>query len=128
MKHTKATILLNDKDPVFLRVVKIKLMNNGDWEPLITQSFEEALNSIRDIQPELLVTDIFINDDKGRTGFDLINEIKKHSQSEKLKIVVLTDLAQDSDKEKAKDLGVEYYYVKSEISIKDFIDELKKVT
>lgn len=117
-------ILINDADPVFARVVRAKLEHDFNWSITITSSYDEVLKKAKADNPSLLVTDLILSDSKGRTGYDLITELKEDGDFEG-KIVVLTELAQDIDKDKAEKQGVEYYFVKSETSIKDFAHIIK---
>lgn len=127
MKDKKIVILFNDKDPVLARVSKVKFEQKPNWEFVITENYLEALLSIKKDMPSVLITEIIINDPEGRTGFDLIADVEKLEGGKKLPIVVLSELSQAEDKDKAKQAGADYYFVKSEISIKQLINEIDKI-
>lgn len=123
----KAIILFNDKDPVLARVSKVKFKNEAGWDLVITSSYKEAISEFKKSKPDLIVTEILLNDNKGRNGFDLIKEIRSIDNNRTVPIVVLTDLMQKEDEEKAKKSGADYYYVKSQISIKELITKLQGI-
>lgn len=127
MPDNRIIVLLNDNDAVFERVSKIKFEKEAGWETIITSSFAEALKAAEERMPKVVITDIIIRDPGGKTGFDLIDMLNKLDKENKTIIAVLTDLAQQEDKDKAKNLGADYYYVKSDISLMDLITELKKI-
>jgi DNA-binding response OmpR family regulator len=127
MDKKSVMILFNDSDPVFSRVIRVKFKNDANWDTVITTEYSEAFRIFKEIKPDLFITEILLNDNAGRNGFDLIREIKSSNDSKDVRIVVLTDLREDSDREVAKSLGVDYYFVKSEISIIQLIDEIKKI-
>jgi DNA-binding response OmpR family regulator len=126
MTIKKIIILLTDKDPVLRTVYKNKFASEEGWQPIITDSPKDALKQIEKEKPEIIVTDIILNDGD---GFELLQNIRNHQDNKinKTPFVFLTELSQKEDKEKAKNLGVTMYLVKSEISLNDAITEIKKL-
>lgn len=124
MEKNMAVILFNDSDPVFNRVVKLKFQRELNWEVKVTSSYDEAYNVFLNSKPDLFMTEIVLNDPQGRTGFDLIKALKDKGLKQ---TIVLSTLGQDSDKKLAKELGVDHYFVKSEISLLQLLEELKKI-
>lgn len=124
MDKNMAVILFNDSDPVFNRVVKLKFQRELNWDVKVTSSYDEAYNEFLATRPELFMTEIVLNDPEGRTGFDLIKALKDKGLK---KTVVLSTLGQESDKKLAKELGVDHYFVKSEISLLQLLEELKLI-
>lgn len=127
MENKKVVILFNDFDPVLPRVIRMKFQQDPNWETIVTGGFDEAMSKFNEIKPNLLITDIILNDEKGRTGFDLIKTIKDNEMGKATKIVVLSDLSEESDKETAKKMGADYYFVKSQTSVTDLILQLKTI-
>jgi len=127
MENKKVVILFNDFDPVLPRVIRMKFQQDSNWETIVTGGFDEALKTFNDIKPDLLITDIILNDDKNRTGFDLIKTIRDSEDGKQTKIVVLSDLGEESDKQMAKQMGADFYFVKSQTSVADLIVQLKTI-
>jgi|PlaIllAssembly_1097288.scaffolds.fasta_scaffold143580_2 DNA-binding response OmpR family regulator len=127
MENKKVVILFNDFDPVLPRVIRMKFQQDSNWETIVTNGFDEALKTFNDIKPDLLITDIILNDDKNRTGFDLIKTIRDSEDGKQTKIVVLSDLGEESDKQMAKQMGADFYFVKSQTSVADLIVQLKTI-
>lgn len=123
----KVLIVLNDSDPLLARVCKNKFETQDGWMPEISSDYDSALEKIKSTKPNLLITEIILNDSQSRTGFDLISEIRKEEGLNETKILVFSDLSQESDKEKAKELGADYYFVKSETTILGIIEAIKEV-
>lgn len=119
-------ILLNDTDPILMRVLMNKFKKDSGWESIICTNYDEALSAFEKAKPDIVITEIVINDDKGRTGFNFIGDIKSFKHANKTMIVVFSDLGQEDDKEKARHLGVDHYFVKTEVTVNEFIDEIKK--
>lgn len=122
----KIVILLNDNDALMSLVCKKKFQKEQGWDSIITDSYDNALKQIREIKPDIVLTNIILKS-ADKSGFDLISEIRSDKDFDKTNIVVFTELGQDSDIEKAKQLGANEYFVKSHITIKELIDNIKSI-
>lgn len=119
--------LLNDIDEVLLRVVQVKFKKDAGWNSIITTSYDDAMSAYLNKKPDVVMTEITIHDSKGRSGFDFIAEVKEAKNNHSAIMIIFTDLAQDEDKKKAEELGVKHYFVKSDVSLKQLIDDIKKI-
>jgi CheY-like chemotaxis protein len=61
------------------------------------------------------------------TGFEVLQTISVTPQLEKTPVVILSNLAQDSDIEKARQLGAKEYFVKVKVSIDDLVSRVKNL-
>lgn len=130
MEKKTILLLLNDTDPVLTRVMRNKYKHETGWDSVITDSVDKALELFAKNKPDIVITEIILKYSEGRSGFDFIEMMRNEEESietSKPLIVVLTELSQEEDKQKAKSLGVDHYYVKSEISIFNFIEEIKSI-
>jgi DNA-binding NarL/FixJ family response regulator len=124
--NKKIVILLNDNDALMSLVCKKKFQKEEGWDSIITNNYDEAINKIKEIRPDIVLTNIILKSTE-KNGFDLISEIRSSKDLDKINIVVFTELGQDSDIEKAKMLGANEYYIKSQITIRDLIDKVKNI-
>ena len=122
----KALIMLNDSDPVLSRVCKIKFKKEIGWETIISSNYNQAIELIKKEKPGLVLTDIILADSK-ENGFDLLKYIKSSEDKNisNAKVIIFTELRQEEDKKKAKELGADDYYVKSNMAISEVIEKLK---
>jgi CheY-like chemotaxis protein len=60
------------------------------------------------------------------SGFDVLDILRNTPETANVKIIMLTALSQESDKERAEKLGVNDYLVKSQVVIADVVDRIKK--
>ncbi|MDP2630901.1 MAG: response regulator [Candidatus Uhrbacteria bacterium] len=58
-------------------------------------------------------------------GFVVLGELQKKKNAPP--IIVLTNLSQGEDEQRAKELGAKAFFVKTDISINDIVTEVKKV-
>lgn len=126
IEDKKIVILLNDSDPFMTKVCQNKFKKEKGWDSLITVDFDEAIKKIESEKPNLVLTELILKS-PDKNGFDLLEEIRSNSKFSKTKIVVFTDLNQDTDKKKAKDLGADEYLVKNEMTIRSVMDRIAEM-
>ncbi len=90
----------------------------------VDQAFdgEEALVKLKSEVPALVILDLIM---PKVTGFEVLQTISITPQLTKVPVVILTNLAQDSDIEKARELGAKEYFVKVKVSIDDLVGKIK---
>jgi len=59
------------------------------------------------------------------TGFEVLQMLSITPQLDKIPVVIVSNLAQDSDIEKARQLGAREYFIKVKVSIDDLIGKIK---
>lgn len=122
-KNNKPTVFIVEDDPFVLRVYQRKLSLEG-FEISLATNGEEALRRISLAIPDLILLDLVMPQ---KDGFELIADLKSNPKLKNIPIVVLSNLRQESDKQRAKSFGVQEYIVKSETSINDVVTKIKEV-
>ncbi|HEY4497706.1 MAG TPA: response regulator [Candidatus Paceibacterota bacterium] len=122
-KSKKPTVFIVEDDPFVLRVYQRKLSLEG-FEISLATNGEEALRRISLAIPDLILLDLVMPQ---KDGFELIADLKDDPKLKTVPIVVLTNLRQESDKQRAQSFGVDAYIVKSETSINDVVTKIKEV-
>ena len=117
-------IMIVEDDKFLSSLIKTRLEKEGFT---IIQAFdgEEATNLLRQNRPDLIVMDLVM---PKVNGFEVLQSISISPQLEKVPVVILSNLAQDSDIQKAKELGAKEYFVKVKISIDDLLQKVKDLT
>ncbi|KKR15375.1 MAG: hypothetical protein UT42_C0003G0002 [Candidatus Falkowbacteria bacterium GW2011_GWA2_39_24] len=82
---------------------------------------DEALQLIAKYKPDLVLLDLVM---PGRNGFDTLKEIRVTDQ--KLPIIILSNLGQDSDIKQCKKYGISAYLIKSDTSMKEVLHNIRK--
>ena len=83
---------------------------------------EDALAAAMEMRPDLILLDVMM---PKVSGFDVLDILRNTPETAQLKVVMLTALSQESDKERAKELGVDDYMVKSQVVIADVVERVK---
>ena len=121
MPGEQKKIMIVEDDRFLSSLMKARLEKEGFS---VDQAFdgEEALSKLKNEIPSLIILDLIM---PKVTGFEVLQVISITPQLDKVPVVVLTNLAQDSDIEKARELGAKEYFLKVKVSIDDLIGKIK---
>jgi DNA-binding response OmpR family regulator len=118
--HAKRILFVEDDDAL-ANVYLVRLQAEG-FEVKRVANGEDALAAAIEFKPNLVLLDVMM---PKVSGFDVLDILRNTPETANLKIVMLTALSQESDKKRAKDLGVDEYLVKSQVVIGDVIQRIK---
>ena len=118
---SKKKILLVEDDEALANVYKSRLEIEG-FETSWVGNGEDALTEAMKFRPDLILLDAMM---PKISGFDVLDILRNTPETANLKIIMLTALSQESDKERADSLGVDDYLVKSQVVIADVIERIK---
>jgi two-component system alkaline phosphatase synthesis response regulator PhoP len=122
MEKTKTyKILLVEDELALSRVLNLKFLGAGYHCDLAADG-NDAYDKISKENYDLILLDLIL---PGIDGFEILEKIK--ASAKKPKIVVLSNLSQQSDVKRAKDLGALDFFVKSDIQLSDIITYVKKL-
>lgn len=121
MSNKKKVLVIED-DPHIGKVFMIKLKQEG-LEPSVAQNGEEGFAKILEIKPDLVMLDLML---PKKDGFWVMDQMLKHPEVDQIPIIVLSNLGQDQDRERAASMGAKEYVVKSDMPIQDVIHLVKK--
>ena len=121
MDAIKKKILLVEDDVALSAVYKSRLELEG-FETREVSNGEDALSAALEYRPDLIVLDAMM---PKISGFDVLDILRNTPETGSIKIVMLTALSQPKDKERAENLGVDDYLVKSQVVIGDVVDRVK---
>jgi DNA-binding response OmpR family regulator len=91
---------------------QVRRVNNG----------EDALAAALDYRPDLVLLDVMM---PKVSGFEVLDILRNTPDTANLKVIVLTALGQEGDKQRASQLGADDYLVKSQVVISDVISSVK---
>lgn len=114
------TILIIEDEALIGRAYKTGLEKEG-FEVTLIENGEDALKELKACTYDLILLDIIL---PGLNGFDLLEKRNKEDICPDGKIVVLSNLGQDADIERAKKLGAQGYLVKADHSMGEVIQKV----
>ncbi len=111
-------ILIIEDDPLLHNLLsdKMKLLRDKGVEVFPTMNAEEGLKQAQESKPDLIMLDLVL---PTMDGFEFLKRLRAIAGLEKTPVVVLSNLSADSDKERARALGVVAYIVKADFSLSE---------
>lgn len=119
-QHAKRILLVEDDDALG-HVYETRLEEEG-FETRRVENGEDALAEALSFKPDLVILDVMM---PKVNGFDVLDILRNTPETANLKVVMLTALSQESDKERADSLGADDYLVKSQVVISDVVERIK---
>lgn len=115
------TILLVEDDKFLSSLLKNRMEREG-LTVLHAPDGEEAINMLKTTKPDLVLLDIIL---PKKNGFEVLETIQSDPTLQKSPIIITSNLGQDTDVARGRDLGAVDYYVKAQTSIDDLITKIK---
>lgn len=121
MNETTKKVMIVEDDEHISKVYEIKFAKEG-IPTSVARDGEEAVVKITAEKPSLIILDLMI---PKKDGFWVLEEIKKNPDLATIPVLVLSNLGQKSDQDRALGLGANEYLVKVDFSIQDIIEKVK---
>jgi two-component system phosphate regulon response regulator PhoB len=115
-------ILLVEDDDALASVYTTRLDAEGFTIKRVPNG-EEALAATLEFKPDLILLDVMM---PKVSGFDVLDILRNTPETANVRVIMLTALSQESDRQRALDLGVDDYLVKSQVVIADVVDKVKQ--
>ncbi len=117
----KKKILLVEDDQTLASVYKDRLELEG-FETNWVENGEQALEQAKAYQPDLILLDVMM---PRVSGFEVLDILRNTKETAHIKIIMLTALSQDKNKDQARELGADDYLVKSQVVMNDVVARVK---
>lgn len=121
MADTPKRILLVEDDDSLANVYVARLQAEG-FDIRRVANGEEALAAALSYHPDIVLLDVMM---PKVSGFDVLDILRNTPETANLKVIMLTALSQDSDQERAKELGADDYLIKSQVVISDVVERIR---
>ncbi|MBI5700325.1 response regulator [Candidatus Saganbacteria bacterium] len=113
-------ILVVDDESLLVEMIKMRLEANS-YEVECAFDGEEAYAKAIGGKPDLIILDLML---PKMDGFEVCRKIKSDEAFKKIPIIMLSARAQDSDKQKGKEVGGDGYIVKP-FESQELLDKIK---
>ena len=118
----KLKVLVVEDDQFLQKILLLKFAAEG-FEVSGAADGEEALKRILAEAPNIVLLDLIL---PKMNGFDVLTEIRTNPQTRQLPVVVLSNLGQEEDIRRARNLGALDFLVKSDVSIQEIVQRVKE--
>ncbi|MDP2630769.1 MAG: response regulator [Candidatus Uhrbacteria bacterium] len=126
LKKQKIILIIEDEE-VLQRALYL-MFHEAGYTIASSTDGETGLKMAQRLNPDVILLDLIL---PKMSGFEFLKDIKSMSPLKDIPIVVLSNLGDESDKEKAATLGAADYFVKADTDLsllKDKISTLLKNT
>ena len=121
MDTRKRKILLVEDDAALASVYRSRLELEG-FDVCEANNGEDALSLAVSEHPDLILLDVMM---PKISGFDVLDILRNTPETTNIRVIMLTALSQPKDKERAEQLGVDDYLVKSQVVIGDVVERVR---
>jgi len=115
-------ILVVEDDPFLSNLLKIRLEKER-LNVILAKDGDEAIKKIQETDPDLILLDLIL---PKKSGFEVLQNISLDPNFKNKPVVIISNLGQTIDVQKAKELGAVEYFIKAKISIDDLILKIKE--
>ena len=116
-------ILLVEDDKSLQEIYGVRLGSEG-YNVLIAGDGEEALNIALNEKPDLILSDVMM---PKISGFDMLDILRSTPGIKDTKVIIMTALSSDDQRERGEKLGANVYLVKSQVGIEDVVQAVKSL-
>lgn len=120
--NKKIKILLAEDDKFISRAYTDGLTRSG-YEVIPVTDGDEAVKKAKELIPDIILLDLIM---PIKNGFEALEEIKSDSKIKDIPVIILSNLGQDTDIKKGRDLGAVDYLIKSDYSMSEVIRKINK--
>lgn len=120
-KENKKTVLVVEDEKPMSKAINLKLSNLG-YNVITADDGQKAIDSLKDQDIDIILLDLVM---PNMGGFEVLENLGDNTKD--YHIMVLSNLSQEEDKQKAIDLGADEYYIKSNISISEIVEKIQNI-
>lgn len=115
-------ILLVEADRLLVKIYQNELEKQG-FKVQITERSHTIQDKILTFKPDLILLDLVLP--TAADGFKALSRIRQAPETTNQLVVVLSGLESEAAVNKAKKLGVDHYFYKSDVNFGQVIDHIK---
>ena len=122
-KSNNAKTILFIEDESAIQKTFSDALKKEEYEHISALDGEVGLRLAKEKKPDLILLDLVL---PKLDGFQVLQSLKSNETTRAIPVIVLTNLEQMEDIQKAIDLGAKTYLVKSNYNLTEVIDMVKK--
>ena len=111
------------EDESALQKALTDILTQAGYKVVSALDGEIGLRLAKSEKPDLILLDIIL---PRLNGFEVLKKLKENPELKEIPVIVLTNLEKMEDVEKAIELGAKTYLVKTQYTIDEVIEKIKK--
>lgn len=122
MNKNKKILVIEDE--ATLQKALNEVLTGEGYQVFSATDGQKGLELVQEEKPDLILLDIIM---PKMDGFEVLKRIKEDDAISQIPIIILTNLSDVNDIQKALDLGATTYLVKADFHIEDVLKKIEKV-
>lgn len=118
MRTNKILIIEDDN---FLQGLEADKLEKTGYTVITASTGEEAMKKINDPEINLILLDLIL---PNYDGLEILKKIRGNDQSKNTPVIVFSNLSEEKDQKKAKELGANDFMVKSNFTLDELIEHI----
>jgi len=99
------------------------ILTQDKYKVISALNGEIGLRLAKSEKPDLILLDLIL---PNMHGFEVLKKLRQDPKTEKIPVIILTNLEKMEDVDKAIELGAKTYLVKTQYRIEEVMDKIKK--
>lgn len=120
----KKVVLFVEDDLFLVHAYRDILEENQSIRVWIAQDGDQALSYFSKSPPDLVLLDLML---PGKSGFEVLEAMRKDAQWKDVRVIILSNLGQPQDIERATKLGIADYIIKANTRMSDIVARIEKI-
>ncbi|MBR0465473.1 response regulator [Candidatus Saccharibacteria bacterium] len=116
-------IMVVEDDAALREIYSIRITAEG-YDVVSAGDGEEALAVAVREKPDLILSDVMM---PKISGFDMLDILRSTPETANIKVIMMTALSADDQRERGERLGADRYLVKSQVGIEDVVNAIHEV-
>src|SRR6266702_495158 len=122
-KVNMTKIMLVEDDKSLREIYGVRLLAEG-YDIVSAADGEEALAMAIKERPKLIISDVMM---PKISGFDMLDILRSTTETREIKVIMMTALSSEDQRQRGEQLGADRYLVKSQVGIEDVIRVVHEV-
>jgi CheY-like chemotaxis protein len=117
----KPLILLAEDTKAYSNILQTKLIGAG-YDVVAVENGAEILPALEKCKPQIILLDLLMPE---QDGFETLRLLKSDPKHKHIKVLILTNLSQDEDRERCLALGAEEVFIKSDTALYEIVENVQ---
>jgi DNA-binding response OmpR family regulator len=113
-------LIVEDDD--FLRSLAVTKLEKESFTVFMAPNGQDGLGIAQKELPDLIILDLML---PIMSGFDVLAQLKAIDATKTIKVIVFSNLGEESDIKKCLDMGANDYLVKANFTLDELVDKIK---
>jgi DNA-binding response OmpR family regulator len=114
------------EDDTFLQGLEAGKLTKSGFEVKTATTAEAGLKILDEETMDFLLLDLMLPGDKD--GFAVLEEVRAKSDYKKTPIIIFSNLGEEAEIKKAKDLGANDFMIKSNFTLEELVEKINELT